>query len=177
MAPHDASIDQRAALLSLYDASVHDVYAYLHRRCGSVALAEDLTAETFVAAVTAVQRGSVPSMSVAWLLAVARNKLVDHWRRQEREARVRLAAEADAGVDEAQDDWDAVLETGLTREVLAALGPHHRAALTLRYLDALPVGVVAAHLGRTVGATEVLLVRAKRAFRAEYERRTGEEER
>ena len=30
---------------------------------------------------------------------------------------------------------------------------------------------------RTVGATEVLLVRAKRAFRAEYERRTGEEER
>ena len=50
--------------------------------------------------------------------------------------------------------------------MLAALGPHHRAALTLRYADGLPVPEVADHLGRTVHATEALLVRARRAFRA-----------
>ena len=60
---------------------------------------------------------------------------------------------------------------------LAALAPHHRSALTLRYLDGLPVAQVASHLGRTVGATEVLLVRARRAFRAAYESDTGEEDR
>ena len=37
------------------------------------------------------------------------------------------------------------------------------------YLDGLPVREVAACLGRTEGATEVLLVRAKAAFRARYE--------
>ena len=52
---------------------------------------------------------------------------------------------------------------------LADPGPPHRSALTLRYLDGLPVREVAACLGRTEGATEVLLVRAKAAFRARYE--------
>ena len=47
-------------------------------------------------------------------------------------------------------------------------GSHHRAALTLRYLDGLPVPEVANHLGRTVHATEALLVRARTAFRHAY---------
>jgi RNA polymerase sigma-70 factor (ECF subfamily) len=52
--------------------------------------------------------------------------------------------------------------------VLRRLGPHHRAALTLRYMDDLPVPEVADLLGRTVHATEALLVRARSAFRAVY---------
>ena len=55
------------------------------------------------------------------------------------------------------------------RDTLEQLGAHHRAALTLRYLDGLPVPAVADVLGRTVDATEALLVRARRAFRAIYE--------
>jgi RNA polymerase sigma-70 factor, ECF subfamily len=57
--------------------------------------------------------------------------------------------------------------------VLMTLGPHHRAALTLRYLDGLSVPDVAEHLGRTAHATEALLVRAKNAFRQAYERKEG----
>jgi len=53
-------------------------------------------------------------------------------------------------------------------EVLAALGPHHRLALTLRYVDGLPVAEVAELLGRTPNATEALLVRARAAFRRVY---------
>jgi DNA-directed RNA polymerase specialized sigma24 family protein len=44
-----------------------------------------------------------------------------------------------------------------------------RAALTLRHLDGLSVPEVATVLGRTVHATEALLVRARNAFRASYE--------
>jgi RNA polymerase sigma-70 factor (ECF subfamily) len=39
----------------------------------------------------------------------------------------------------------------------------------LRYLDDLPVATVAALLGRTVQATEAVLVRARVAFRRAYE--------
>ncbi|HEU5083695.1 MAG TPA: sigma factor-like helix-turn-helix DNA-binding protein, partial [Acidimicrobiales bacterium] len=67
------------------------------------------------------------------------------------------------------DDWDVRLDQLAAHATLADLGPHHRSALTLRYLDGLPVREVAACLGRTEGATEVLLVRAKAAFRARYE--------
>ena len=52
--------------------------------------------------------------------------------------------------------------------MLADLNPMQRAALTLRYVDDLPVGDVARLLGRSVHATETLLVRAKRAFRIRY---------
>ena len=62
-----------------------------------------------------------------------------------------------------------------TREVLAELGAHHRAALTLRYLDGLSVPEVADHLDRTVHATEALLVRARHAFRVRYDEGRGDD--
>ena len=152
-------------LLALYDSALPSVYGYLARRCGSAQLAEDLTSETFLAAVDAVRRATVADLSTAWLIGVARHKLVDHWRRREREER-RLAA---AGPPTAEDPWEVDLDRLVALDTLAGLGAHHRAALTLRYLDGLSVPEVADELGRTVGATEVLLVRARRAFRHAYE--------
>lgn len=159
--------DQRRVLLSLYDSAASEVYGYLASRCGSAAVAEDLTAETFLAASSAVQRDAVPDLTVAWLIGVARHKLVDHWRRTEREQRLLHAVESDTD-DTTTDDWDARIDAALAHQTLARLGAHHRSALTLRYLDGLPVAEVADHLGRTYGATEALLVRAKAAFRHEY---------
>lgn len=159
--------DQGPILLALYDRALPEVFGYLLPRCGSTSVAEDLTSETFVAAVTAVKERKVPKLTTAWLVGVARHKLVDHWRREERESR-RLHALADdtTAID---DPWDACLDTGRAHEVLSDLGAHHRAALTLRYLDGLPVPEVAESLDRTVHATEALLVRARVAFRHVYE--------
>jgi len=74
-------------VVAIYRVALPHVYGYLLPRCGSVALAEDLTAETFMAAVAAVKRRQVREVTVAWLVGVARHKLVDHWRRVEREQR------------------------------------------------------------------------------------------
>jgi RNA polymerase sigma-70 factor (ECF subfamily) len=84
---------------------------------------------------------------VAWLIGTARHKLVDHWRRRERELRTLRLVEG-AQVD---DPWDVRMD-----------------ALTLRYVDDLPVPQVAELLQRTVHATEALLVRARTAFRRDY---------
>ena len=113
----------------------------------------------------AVKANKVSTLTIGWLVTVARNKLVDHWRRAAREERtLRLATD-----DEAVDlDLDQEFERAHARHVLAELGAHHRAALTLRYLDGLSVPEVAQHLDRTVHATEALLVRARNAFRARY---------
>ena len=127
-------------------------------------LAEDLTAETFLAAVRAETDGGAPT-TVAWLIGTARHKLVDHWRRLEREQRSLRLLDGDPRTE---DPWDDELDTLRAQQVLEQLSPAHRAALTLRYLDDLPVPRVAAHLGRTLHATEALLVRARAAFRHLY---------
>ncbi len=162
--------DQRRALVILYDSALPEVYGYLASRCGSASVAEDLTSETFLAAVDAVRRGRVPDLTVAWLIGVARHKLVDHWRRREVEDRALKAIDDPAP----EDRWEVQLDALVAHRTLADLAPQHRSALTLRYLDGLPVREVASCLGRTEGATEVLLVRARAAFRVRYE---GEEER
>ena len=157
--------DQRVELLALYDRAVPEVYGYLRHRCGNEAVAEDLTAETFLAAVRAVEWGTVRDLTVAWLIGVARHKLVDHWRAEARRERVLELVHDEAPIE---DPWDAVLDAERANRVLAALGAHHRGALVLRYVDGLPVPEVAAALDRTVHATEALLVRARLAFRTAY---------
>ena len=150
-------------LLALYDEALPQVYGYLLSRCGQKALAEDLTAETFLAAVDTVRRDQ--PISIAWLVGVARHKLVYHWRRLAREERSLALVPA-----EPEPPWeDGVLDAVTARAVLERLGPQHRLALTLRYLDGLPVPEVARLLDRTLHATEALLVRARAAFRRAYD--------
>ena len=159
--------EEAQQLLAIYDRALPQVYGYLVDRCGDVATAEDLTSETFLAAVAAARRSGDGDVSIPWLIGVARHKLVDHWRRRSREERL-LDAVADNTEPEDQEPFDAHLDRMRANEVLARLGWHHRAALTLRYVDGLPVPQVAELLGRTVHATEALLVRARAAFRKIY---------
>jgi RNA polymerase sigma-70 factor (ECF subfamily) len=163
--------DPAFGLLKLYDDALPHVYGYLLARSGDASLAEDLTAESFLAAVHEARKPGAPAPSVPWLIGVARHKLADHWRRVERERRTLHSLEGQpARVD---DPWETVVDRIRARDVLDRMGAHHRAALTLRYLDGLPVPEVARYLDRTVHATEALLVRARAAFRQIYEAAEG----
>lgn len=158
-------------LLAVYDQALPEVYGYLLDRCGDVTTAEDLTSETFLAAAR-----STRPISIAWLIGVARHKLADHWRRRARDDRLmaELVDEANVG-DPLSDSWDVQLTSMRAVQVLERLGDHHRAALTLRYVDGLPVPEVADLLGRTLHATEALLVRARAAYRKLYDKDHGDD--
>lgn len=154
------------ALLALYDEALPAVYGYLFARCRQRQIAEDLTAETFLAAVGAVRRDSVDDLTIGWMVGVARHKLADHWRRSAREeAKVRALQESGDTLD---DPWDVELDRLMAEKTLAKLGSLHRLVLTLRYVDDLPVAATAEILGRSIHATEALLTRAKASFRRAY---------
>lgn len=163
----------RDPVVAIYHVALPQVYGYLLPRCGSVVVAEDLTAETFMAAVAGVKRGQVREVTVGWLIGVARHKLVDHWRRMGREQRGLAAVGGDP--EDADDPWDEVLDEQAALSALARLSLPQRLALTLRYLDGLSVSEVAEHLGRSVHATETLLVRARVALRRVYEEEERDE--
>ena len=154
-------------LLDLYDRALPVVYGYLLSRVGDRTTAEELTSEVFLVAVDRARRPSAPAVDVGWLVGVARHKLVDHWRREDREERRRAAVAAQPVPDD--DPWDARLDVLEARATLARLGPANRLALTLRYLDGLSIPEMAGELGRSRHATEALVVRARAAFRRAHE--------
>jgi len=155
-----------AALLAMYDDALPSVYGYFVRRCADRATAEDLTSETFLAAMDAARKESPPPMTLPWLIGVARHKLADHYRRRHDRMNVPMADLPEAV--EPLDQWDAELDRMVAERVLARLPEQHRTVLSLRYLDDCSVPECAELIGRTVHATEALLVRARRAFKTEY---------
>jgi RNA polymerase sigma-70 factor (ECF subfamily) len=158
--------DAPRQLLALYDRALPAVYGYFVRRCSDRGTAEDLTSETFLAAMDSARRDQPPDITVPWLIGVARHKLADHFRRRQDRFSV-LVADVPEPAD-AADSWDAELDRIVAESTLARLSEPHRAVLTLRYMDDCSVGECAELIGRTVHATEALLVRARRAFKHQY---------
>src|SRR4051812_2594666 len=150
MEPDARTVDATVTLGALYDDHVDRVFGYLQQRCGDRSVAEDLTSATFMSALEGLRRQPPRSVELPWLLGIARHKLVDHWRRRERDERsLRLALDG----AEAEETWDRQLDRERAVSVLAQLLPRHRLALTLRYLDDLSVPDIAALLEQSVHAT------------------------
>lgn len=83
---------------------------------------------------------------------------------------LQLATSAVASAEDSE--WDERLDESRAMDVLSELGPHHRIALTLKYLDGFTVPQMAEQLGRTEHAAEALLARARSAFRKSYGERS-----
>jgi RNA polymerase sigma-70 factor (ECF subfamily) len=165
--PRVATMDAgaRHEFVALYERSVREVYSYLVSRVGDRSTAEDLTQEVFLAGVSRADAGE--EVGIAWLIATARNKLVDHWRARAREDRkLGLVHSAPPPPDA---DLPVISDLGAAEAALATLNPTYRAALVLRHVDELSVPEVAVHLGRTVEATEQVLTRARVAFLHAYQ--------
>lgn len=154
--------DVGARVAACYDRSIHDIYRYLHRAtAGDRRLTEDLTQETFMACVRAVREGVPDATTLPWLMGVARHKMIDHYRRRSRDERKLSLAWSVR-----DDDSSPFVEVTDTQalDALRGLSPLHRMVLILRYVDDLSVNHVAAEIGRSVRATESLIVRARHAL-------------
>jgi RNA polymerase sigma-70 factor (ECF subfamily) len=157
------------AFRAWYDQSLPKVYGYLFHRCGrSAELAEELTQQAFVEAVRNYAQFRGQANAMTWVTGIARHKLVDHFRRAERDTR-RLAALTAQGLGSPgatgpasptmPDDID---------DALALLPASQRAVLVLHYMDQLSVREVARSIGKSEAATASLLARGRDAFREAY---------
>jgi RNA polymerase sigma-70 factor (ECF subfamily) len=155
-----------------YDEALPRVYGYLlHRSGGVVAVAEDLTQETFLAAVRELRRGRRVDTPIPWIYGIARHKLLDHYRRQARDERLLAANEADVAEPVLDPSADGTRERLV--EALASVPALQRAALVLRHVDGCSVPEVATALDRSVEAVESLLTRARVSFRRAYREASG----
>ena len=152
------------AVRELYDRYSPLVYTIARRSLGSVADAEDVTQQVFVAA----WRGRagfdpVRAPLQAWLIGITRNTVADAHARRARELRVADAATRTVEeVTPPADDPTRVVEQVVVADALGDLGEPQGEIMRLAFFDelthveiaervGLPLGTVKSHIRRSLG--------------------------
>ena len=149
---------------ALYKTHLRDVYSYAYYRVGNHHDAEDLTEQTFLQAYRHFARAQQESDGRPlrpWLIRIAHNLAANHYRSRARRPQSPL------------EDSESVAATHSTEELVAGrdelarvlegvkqLPEDRREALIMRFALGMDNREIARALGRTDGATKVLIHRA-----------------
>jgi RNA polymerase sigma factor (sigma-70 family) len=161
------------AFAALYRRYVTPIYRYLYSRVGNAADAQDLTAQTFVAALEGLpgyhERGSF----AAWLFTIAHNKAADHHRQQHPHLPLDEALDS-------PDDGENPLTCMMQAEALqrlaalvAQLEEDKQELLRLRFTAGLTYCQIGTILGRSEGAVKMAMRRLLHRLEAEWEDTDG----
>ena len=156
----------RSDFADLYRANLDAVYRYLLMAIGDRADAEDLCAQTFLAAYEGIERFRAQGTVRAWLLGIARHKLIDAGRRSHAS---RLSPDMDIPAEDAhaRPAEVAVMRAQLVevRNALDALPADQAEAVRLRFFGGLSGAEIARTMRRSEGAVRVLVHRGLRGIR------------
>jgi RNA polymerase sigma-70 factor, ECF subfamily len=148
-----------------YDEHLESVYGFFAYRLGSREDAEDLTQQTFERALRAWRRFDPERGSLAvWLMAIARNLLVDHYRA---DGSARLEALEEVGEERlgtAVPEPDLGIEPDLAR-ALGALSCREREVIALRFGGDLSTAQIAELSGLSLSNAQQILSRSLRRLR------------
>jgi RNA polymerase sigma-70 factor, ECF subfamily len=148
----------------LYRTHLRDVYSYAYYRIGNHHDAEDLTEQTFLQAYRHFERAVAESNGRPlrpWLIRIAHNLAANYYRDRSRRPQTQLD---DAAIISSPHPTEQVVEEREeVQEVLAGvanLPDDRREALIMRFALDMDNREIARALGRSEGATKVLLHRA-----------------
>lgn len=143
--------------------------AFLAARTGDVAGAEDALAEAFASALQSWPGSGIPRVPEAWLLTVARRRMIDAARRRSREARLNLdLQEFTTLVDVVAAEQVPVPDARLALMFACshpAIDANARAPLILQTILGLDANAIAAAFLSSSAAMSQRLVRAKTKIR------------
>jgi RNA polymerase sigma-70 factor (ECF subfamily) len=150
----------RAAFAPLYARYARPIYRYCYRRLGDHDAAEDATSQTFVKALTGIDRCRPEQGSFrSWLFTIADRLVTDLYRRKKPRAGIEDAIEIESG-DPGPEEYAMASETRQTvQALLKRLSPDQARVVALR-LAGLTGPEIAAVIGREHQAVKSLQFRA-----------------
>jgi RNA polymerase sigma-70 factor, ECF subfamily len=165
----------REAWAALFDQHSDRVWRYVARLVGrDVAAVADVVQETFLAAARSARSFDATRGTLSqWLLGIAHRQTAQH--RRQREG-VHDSSRTEQTMADSHGDPSALLEQRETadtvRQALAELSADYAVLLVAKYLEDRPVEQLVHEFGGTTEAIRSKLARARREFRAAYERLT-----
>jgi RNA polymerase sigma factor (sigma-70 family) len=176
----------RSAVEAVFRIEAPRLIGALTRRTRDVGRAEDLAQDALVAALEQWPRDGIPGNPAAWLMAAAKNRAVDRFRRDAVESRVHESIGREQGPGTAPGAMDEALDDDLGDDLLRLmfvachpeLPPDGRVALTLRILGGLTTAEIARAFLVPEATIAQRIVRAKRTLaekRVPFEVPRGEE--
>jgi RNA polymerase sigma-70 factor, ECF subfamily len=172
-----AALDR--AFTELYRAHLRDVYSYAYYRIGNHHDAEDLTEHTFLQAYRHFARAQAESNGRPlrpWLIRIAHNLAANYHRDRSRRPQTHLE---DATILSAPHQTDQLVEgreeLQHVLEGVAGLADDRREALIMRFALGMDNREIAKALGRSEGATKVLIHRAIKQLEEKLKEERGHE--
>jgi len=153
------------AFAALYHRHLARVYRYLRYRVRSEEDAQDLTTQTFMAALESLQSYRGTGTVAAWLLGIAHHKLVD-WQRKILPTVPLIEAVAIPDRQMLPEEQALqILEQQSLAEAILHLTPDRAEAITLRYFGELSNREVAEIMGKNEAAIKMLIHRGLQELR------------
>ena len=150
-----------------------DFLAFLQKRVGNRALAEDILQEAFVRGLDKLSTLENDEAATAWFYRILRNAVIDHHRRR---ASADKKLEAFAAELERQVEPEAEVHGAVCRcvgELASTLKPEYAEALRRVEIDGVTVKDYAAEAGVTSNNAAVRVFRAREALRRQVQRSCG----
>ena len=179
MIDHQEKSGEDYPLAALYQKYAPVILSYLDRRIAIKEDAEDLLLEVFLVALeNQMWTTWTDGDQLAWLRRVARNKLVDHYRRSARHP-VALLQETQEALDEDEELLPEAVtlrheQQAMLRQTIAALPKLQQEVLRLRFAQGLHTKDIALRLQKTDTAVRILLSRTLNRLRHTYDQQHGE---
>jgi RNA polymerase sigma-70 factor (ECF subfamily) len=166
--------DTHRAIEAVWRIESARIIAGLTRIVRDIGLAEELAQDSLVAALEQWPQSGIPDNPGAWLMATAKHRAIDHFRRNKRLERKHqeLGRELQAQQEMAVPDFDAALDDNVGDDLLRlvfischpVLSTEGRVALTLRLLGGLTTDEVARAFLVPEPTVAQRIVRAKRTL-------------
>lgn len=163
----------RQAFIEAYDLYVDKIYRFVFYKVLSREEAEDLTSMVFLKSWNHIIENNLAQYHTlpALFYKIARNSVIDHYRKVGREQNNLSLDDPAPGADLPDDKQDFRRQVELASDLLAVneklseLKDEYREVIILRFIEELSIGEIAAIIDKSHGNVRILVFRALKALR------------